>query len=129
MRTDGIFGFGALYLVAGLRRWRRGMLRHQVETAHLANWLNLALATAERDQALAVEILACRRLVKGYSDTQMRGLSKFDRVLGALPMLEGREDAADWLRRLREAALQDEAGDALDGALQTIASFQEETAA
>jgi indolepyruvate ferredoxin oxidoreductase beta subunit len=129
MRTDSLFGFGALYVVAGMRPWRRGMLRHKMETAHLANWLNLALATAENDQALAIEILACRRLIKGYSDTHMRGHSKFDRVLGALPMLEGRADAADWLRRLRKAALKDEAGEALDGALQTIASFAKEDAA
>jgi indolepyruvate ferredoxin oxidoreductase beta subunit len=35
----------------------------------------------------------------------------------------GREDAADWARRLREAALKDEDGKALDGALATIRSF------
>jgi indolepyruvate ferredoxin oxidoreductase beta subunit len=37
--------------------------------------------------------------------------------------LAGRKDAADWIRRLREAALEDEAGEALDGALKTIQSF------
>ncbi len=129
LRTDALFGFGALYIAAGLKPLRRGMLRHHVEKAHRDNWFDLALRTAEKDQALAVEILACRRLVKGYSDTHMRGHSKFDRVLGALAMLEGRADAADWLRRLRDAALKDEKGEALDGALKTIASFREETAA
>ena len=49
--------------------------------------------------------------------------SKFDRVLSALPLLEGRADAADWLRRLREAALKDEKGDMLDGALKTVKSL------
>jgi len=34
-----------------------------------------------------------------------------------------RDDAADWAKRLREAALLDEEGKALDGALQTIRSF------
>jgi len=38
-------------------------------------------------------------------------------------MIEGRPDAADWLRRLREAALKDEKGEMLDGALKTVASF------
>ena len=38
-------------------------------------------------------------------------------------MLEGRDDAGDWLRRLREAALMDEKGKTLDGALKTVASF------
>ena len=123
VRTDTILGFVQLYLVAGLRRRRRGTLRHQIETDHRMAWLDLALHTARTDYALAVEILACRRLIKGYSDTHARGTSKYDRVIGALEMLHGRADAADWLRRLREAALQDADGVALEGALRTVASF------
>ncbi|MEM8856290.1 MAG: DUF6537 domain-containing protein, partial [Pseudomonadota bacterium] len=80
---------------------------------------------AATDYDLAVEVLKCRRLIKGYSDTHERGLSKFDKVLSALPLLEGRQDGADWLRRLREAALKDEAGSLLDGALRTIASLDQ----
>ena len=129
VRTDGVLWFGALYLLAAAKRWRRGMLRHRVETAHLERWLALALETAQRDRALAVEIVACRRLIKGYSDTRVRGEAKFDKVLAALPMLEGRADAADWLRRLREAALRDEKGEALEGALKTVASFATKEAA
>lgn len=94
----------------------------------MAEWLDLVCETAQRDPALAIEILATRRLIKGYSDTHMRGLSKYDRVIGALDLLAGREDAADWLRRLREAALADEKGEALDGALKTVASFADEAA-
>ena len=51
------------------------------------------------------------------------------RVMAALEMLEGREDAADWMRRLRTAALADVEGDALDGALATVASFSAEGSA
>jgi indolepyruvate ferredoxin oxidoreductase beta subunit len=61
--------------------------------------------------------------MKGYSDTHARSLSKYDRVLSALPLIEGRDDAAEWLRRLREAALKDEKGEMLDGALKTVESF------
>ena len=129
VRTDGAFWFGALFLLAGARRWRRGMLRHRIEMAHLERWLALALGTARHDRALAAEIVACRRLIKGYSDTRTRGEAKFDQVLAALPMLEGRADAAEWLRRLREAALRDEKGEALEGALKTVASFATKQAA
>jgi indolepyruvate ferredoxin oxidoreductase beta subunit len=38
-------------------------------------------------------------------------------------VLGGRPDAADWVRRLREAALKDEDGVALAGALKTVDSF------
>ncbi len=123
IRTDGIRGFLVLYALAGLRRWRRKTLRHSEEQAHLDRWLETVLSTASRDYSLAVELIRCRRLIKGYSDTHTRGLSKFDRVLEGAQLVDGRDDAADWTRRLREAALADEDGDALDGALKTIRSF------
>lgn len=125
IRTDGVIGFGMLWLIAGLRPWRRRLLRHATEAAHREEWFALALRERGTDYALGTEILKCRRLIKGYSDTHHRGLSKFDRVLGALPLLRGRPDAADWLRRLREAALLDAEGKALDGALATVRSFAE----
>ncbi|MBZ9680892.1 MULTISPECIES: indolepyruvate oxidoreductase subunit beta family protein [unclassified Mesorhizobium] len=123
IRTDSFAGFAALWFIGGLRRWRRRLLRHKVETAHLDQWYTLALGYVPADYALAVEILNCRRLIKGYSDTHVRAHSKFDRVLSALDLLEGRADAADWIRRLREAALKDEKGDMLDGALKTVATL------
>jgi indolepyruvate ferredoxin oxidoreductase beta subunit len=123
IRTDSLRGFLMLYLLAGRRRHRPGTLRHAREMAHLNRWLDTALGYLDRDYSLAVEVLRCRRLIKGYSDTHARGLSKFDRVLEGISLVAGRPDAADWARRLREAALQDEKGKALDGALDTIRSF------
>ncbi len=123
IRTDRLGGYLLLYAIAGLRRRRRGLLRHGREQAHLAAWLALAERYAAGDYRLAVEIVKSRRLVKGYSDTHARGLSKFDRVLGAVPALAGRADGADWLRRLRDAALADEDATMLDGALATIATL------
>lgn len=123
IRTDSMRGFMALWLIAGLRPWRRNLLRHKVEEAHLDDWYGEALKVAERNYRLGVEIVKCRRLIKGYSDTHARSHSKFDRVMSALALLEPREDGADWLRRLREAALLDEDGKALDGALKTVASL------
>lgn len=128
IRTDSFTGFAMLWFIGGLRRWRRRLLRHKVEVEHLERWYQLALAHVQQDYALAAEILNCRRLIKGYSDTHARAQSKFDRVLSALPMLKGREDAADWLRRLREAALKDEKGDMLDGALKTVATLNDDPA-
>lgn len=81
----------------------------------------MAYRAANHD--LAVEVIRARRLIKGYSDTHVRGLSKYDRVLEGIALVAARSDAADWARRLREAALQDEKGVALDGALATIRSF------
>jgi indolepyruvate ferredoxin oxidoreductase beta subunit len=123
LRSDGVLAFGALYFLSGLRRYRRKLLRHEIELAHRDAWLRQAERLVLINYDLAVEIIRCRRLIKGYSDTHARGQSKFDRALSALPLLEHRSDGAEWLRRLREAALLDEAGTALDGTLKTIASL------
>jgi indolepyruvate ferredoxin oxidoreductase beta subunit len=123
VRTGTVRWFVILYGLGGLRRFRRGSLRHQREVAHRDAWLDVARAAAAHDYRLAVEILTLRRLVKGYSDTHARGLSKFDKALAGARRLDGRADAADWVRRLREAALADESGATLDGALATIDSF------
>lgn len=120
VRTDTIRWFLALHFIGGLRRIRRHTLRHRIETAHIEEWLDLARTTVARDYRLGVEVVRCRRLIKGYSDTHERGVSKYDRVLSALPVLTGRNDAPEWLHRLIEAALKDEKGEMLDGALKTI---------
>jgi indolepyruvate ferredoxin oxidoreductase, beta subunit len=125
LRTDTLRGWLSLWLVAGLKPVRRRLLRHRVERAHLEQWLNRALRAGAADHALGVEVLRCRRLIKGYSDTHARGLSKYAKIMDALDMLQGRGDAAEWLARLRQAALRDEKGDELAGALQTIESFRD----
>ncbi len=112
-----------LYVLGGLKSRRRGTLRHAQEVAHMERWLATANGYLTQNYDLAVEVLKCRRLVKGYSDTHSRGLSKFDKVLDGIALIATRDDAPDWARRLREAALKDEEGKALDGALATIRSF------
>lgn len=123
VKTYSLPWFLVLYAVGGMRGMRRRSLRHKIETAHRDAWLKAATAAAGTNYQLGVEILQCRRLVKGYSDTHSRGLSKFDRTLAAIKLIERRDDAADWARRLREAALKDGPGKELDGVIQTIKTF------
>lgn len=114
IRTDTMAGYFSLWVLGALRPVRRRLRRHTVEEAHLKDWFDLALATCECDYDLGVEVLISRRLIKGYSDTHIRGHSKFDRVLSALGPLDGKPDAAEQLRLLREAALSEEGMGALE---------------
>ncbi len=125
VRTDSIWGFLQLYLIAGRKRHRRTALRHGREMAHIASWLDAITRQAVVNSDLAVEIAKSRRLIKGYSDTMSRGLSKYDRVLAGIGRIATRADAPDWARRLRQAALLDEQGLALDGALRTIDTLED----
>jgi len=127
--TYSLGAFLMLYAVGGLRGMRRRSYRHRVEVAHRDAWLDAALTAAKSNYALGVEILKCRRLVKGYSDTHARGLSKFDRTMAGIRLIADRSDADQWARRLREAALRDPAGEALDGLIGTIGEFAQDRSA
>ena len=120
LRSDRLGSFVLLYVLGGLKRYRRRTLRHAVEQAHMDRWLTCALQVAARDAEFATEVLCCRRLIKGYSDTHSRGLSKFDRVLGMVEQIADRPDAASWVRHLRDAAFQDEGSERLDEVIETI---------
>lgn len=117
VKTGTLTWFVALYCVAGMRRFRRATLRHAIESAHIGQWLERATRIASADYALAVEVLNCRRLIKGYSGTHDRGDRRFARLMQAADELLGQPDAAATLKRLREAALADEEGKALDAQL------------
>lgn len=108
MQSGTLGGFLMLYTLAGMRRFRRSTLRHQAEAAGLVQWLDLIARLTPRDYALAVETVNCRRLVKGYSDTHVRGGGKYRQLLAAAEQLVGRPDAAEALRSLRETALANE---------------------
>lgn len=123
LRTDALIPFLTLYALGGMRRWRRGLMRHAEEVAHRDAWLARATQALERDYALAIEVANTRRLIKGYSDTHARGLSKFDRVAAGIALVEHRDDAADWARRLIAAALSEAGDEALEGVILTIRSF------
>lgn len=114
--TTRIGGFLLLFALARLRRFRRGTYRFGIEQARIEAWLASAVHSAARDPALALEIMRCQRLVKGYGDTHARGLRSFERIMQCLPLLAERSDAAAVVLALRTAALKDDEGRALNAA-------------
>jgi indolepyruvate ferredoxin oxidoreductase beta subunit len=120
LKTSSIHGFLTLYAVAALKPMRRRSLRFKAEQAFLDDWLHLVRETAARDYALAAEIAECRNLVKGYGDTHERGRARFDTLMGILPQLAARRDAAATLARLRKAANADDTGAALAAAINEL---------
>jgi indolepyruvate ferredoxin oxidoreductase beta subunit len=117
VKTSGIFWFLMLYAVSGLRRWRRGTLRFRDEQQRIETWLALVADTARTDNASARELVECQRLIKGYGDTFDRGLKNFQAITAKFETLGRQPGAAPVIRRLREAALADDKGDALTAAL------------
>ena len=115
VRTTGLGWFLTLRLLAGMRRFRPRSLRFVEEQSRIGKWLDMVRSTVSRDPALALELVLCQQLVKGYGDTFERGLRNFEAIAAAVA--EGRATTADDVRRLREAALADDKGVALGAAL------------
>jgi indolepyruvate ferredoxin oxidoreductase beta subunit len=122
VQTSSLRGYLMLYALAGARRWRRGSQRYQAENARIEAWLAQIPAALPAQPALALEIARCQRLVTGYGDTHERGTRHFEQLMAAARRLAGRPDAAEALRRLRDAALADDQGKALGTALAAAAN-------
>jgi indolepyruvate ferredoxin oxidoreductase beta subunit len=114
--TSSLRGYALLWSLSRMRGMRRRTLRYQLEEARITDWLALVAETAARNPQLALEIVQCQRLVKGYGDTHARGLSNYQRLMQAVQRA-GSHLAPATLRELREAALADEHGKALQAAL------------
>ncbi len=116
VRTSGVFGFLLVRALAWLKPWRPYSYRYREEQQRIERWLAAIREAASRSTALAIEIAACARLVKGYGETHRRGLASFAAIFDALidhpPVTDAGEHAAV-IRRARDAALADPEGKAL----------------
>jgi indolepyruvate ferredoxin oxidoreductase beta subunit len=115
-----LWGMASLRLLASLRVLRPMGSRYQTEQALIEEWLGGIEAATRQSPALGLELARCGQLIKGYGSTNERGKDNLLHILrhvcGAaskLPLVE----QADAVSRIRQAALQDEAGQALDQAL------------
>jgi indolepyruvate ferredoxin oxidoreductase beta subunit len=110
IRTRTLSGFFMLYLLGGLRRWRRGTLRFHEENARIESWLARIETVAAQNYLVAVGVAEAQRLVKGYGETHERGWRNFSALLEQLDLLTARSDGGAVLARLIDAALADEEG-------------------
>lgn len=118
--TSRLGGFLLLYVIASLRRWRRGTLRYRDEQERIMAWLASALNACRYDNKLAIEIIRCQRLVKGYGNTYARGLHNFATIMRVLPQLLECSNSSKTLGTLRKAALSDDEGLSLARAISEL---------
>lgn len=117
VNTTSVGGFTTLVGLANLRPMRPTTLRFKRVQREVDTWLDLVVQLGRRDPALALEVVKAAHVIKGYGATHRRGMARFDRLVDAAQRFAGRPDAAAVLAELRQAALADEAGDALEAAL------------
>lgn len=115
-----LWGMASLRLLASLRVLRPLGSRYATEQALIEEWLQGIDRATRLSPALCLELARCGQLIKGYGSTNERGkdnlLHILRHVVGPSSAVPQHEQAAA-VARIRQAALQDEAGQALDQAL------------
>jgi indolepyruvate ferredoxin oxidoreductase beta subunit len=117
IKTSGVFGYLLVRSLAWLKPWRPMSYRYQEEQQLIGRWLHHVAEAATRDAGLALEIVLCAKLVKGYGETHRRGKGNFLAIVDALienPATADPREQAKAIRKAREAALADPEGQALE---------------
>jgi indolepyruvate ferredoxin oxidoreductase beta subunit len=123
--STSIRGYLRLAMLAKLKRVRPWGHRFAEEQRAIDGWLADVIAGATRSGALAMEIVACAQLIKGYGATHLRGNTSHALIRGRLiaPALAGDiapAFAAEAILNARVAALADPDGNRLAVCLETV---------
>ena len=121
--THSVMGILALRTLASFKWLRPFGSRFHTEQADITQWLQAVCMGLQQDWSLGHEVAMCGRLIKGYGSTNERGRHNLQHILTHLAASPIHTDAA-WrstaVAQAREAALQDEAGTAMDAKLRGL---------
>ena len=128
LKSTTVLGYLLLRVLANLARWRPGTYRYSEEQNLILNWLKDVDAALSISGELALEVVECARLIKGYGETYRRGLVNYHSIREniILPSLGQRlsaEKARDAVSNARVAALSDPEGTRLDLVLTEISNL------
>jgi indolepyruvate ferredoxin oxidoreductase beta subunit len=116
--SHSVWGMLALRFMASLRGLRVWGSRHQQEQQLIVQWLSAVEDACGQSPELGLEVARCGRLIKGYGGTNERAKRNLLHILSHVPgQTLAPAEKAKLLATIREAALKDEAGKALDQAL------------
>ena len=123
IRTDTLWGFARVRMLAGMRRFRRRGYRYAEEQDLIEGWLELVRRAAAISKPMALETIECARLIKGYSETHKRGVGNYRRIVSEIiePALADGVDRAGDIAQTRAAALADPEGESLGEAIAAMA--------
>ena len=101
-----------LRLVSSLRHMRRKSLRFETEQSAIENWLKQLEHVLPREPEFAEGLGELPRVLKGYSDTLIRGKSAYELIVNTIvqPAIESgaEKQSTEWLRKSLSAALADD---------------------
>ncbi len=116
LRTDRFFVFVFLRILASFRFIRRSSLGFQHEHSMIHRWLYSIVKALEDDHERALALARCGRLIKGYGETRHRTSSQLMAIVDRAPHLPPAN-----IKSLRDAALEDDAGEEFSKMLDSAA--------
>ena len=122
--TTSLRGYFLMRLLAQFRRIRRSSLRFRQEQQAIERWLAAMSAALAASPAYAAALAELPRLLKGYGDTQTRGLRNYEAIFDSrvMPAAAAKDFSdATALRKAIAAALADPEHVALDAELKAAA--------
>lgn len=126
LRSNGVIGYWLLRMTANMRRMRRKSLRFQEEQVAIEDWLGKMVVALAASPKFAEPLAELPRVLKGYSDTLLRGKTAYGRIMSELVepgLANGPGNAqADDLRAAIAAALADDQHERLDQVLASVAN-------
>jgi len=108
LRTDTIFSFTLLRMMAFTSKWRRSSYSYADEHRMIDNWLEQIKSYAASDLSAAIEITKCARIVKGYGKTRERGTEQIAQIM---ELCASKGLTASEINSLAAAALDDDVGE------------------
>lgn len=124
INTTSLHGFAMMRLLAQFRRIRRSSLRFKHEQQAIERWLAAMSAALAASPAYAAALAELPRVLKGYGETQARGLRNYNAIFETrvAPAVASKDfSGAAGLRKAVAAALADPEHVALDAELRAAA--------
>lgn len=119
VKTTSLRWFIILRTLASLRLIRPTSLRYKEEQARISDWISRIEQSASSSPTLALEIILCQRLIKGYGETFERGLHNYSLIMR---LIDEGALTPDQVKVLRNFALTDDEGKAMAAEVSRIVS-------
>ena len=113
LQTTSVHGYFLLYFVARLKPIRPRSLRFHLENERIDEWISTINEVIEIDYQLALEVVECANVIKGYGATHHNGWANFVILMEEVALHKHEAGIHTRIAELRKAALADEAGEKL----------------
>lgn len=113
LQTTSVPGYVLLYFVSRLKPIRPRSLRFNLEQERIDQWISKINELIEIDYQLALEVIECANVIKGYGSTRHNGWANFVSLMEEVEVCKNEVGAHARIAELRIAALADENGEKL----------------